>query len=68
MGAAFVSSMAGELISEIVVAMKPYVSLDMLATVMPSRSFALQSMAAKVYYDELGKSKGILNFMKRIGL
>ncbi len=52
-------------------AMKSGLLLDLLATVMhtnPTHSFALQSMATKVHYDKLGKSKGILNFMKRIGL
>uniref|UniRef100_A0A7S3V5X3 Mercuric reductase n=1 Tax=Chaetoceros debilis TaxID=122233 RepID=A0A7S3V5X3_9STRA len=71
LGAAVVSPVAGEIISEIAVAMKSGLSFDMLATVMhtyPSHSFALQSMAAEVYYEKLVKSKGILNFMKRVGL
>jgi len=71
LGATIASPVAGELIGEIAVAMKTGLSFDMLATVMhtyPSHGFALQSMAAEVYYEKLVKSKGILNFMKRIGL
>jgi hypothetical protein len=51
--------------------MKTGLSFDMLATVMhtyPSHSFALQAMAAEVYYEKLVKMKGLLNFLKRIGL
>ena len=60
-----------ELIAEIAVAMKTKLSFDMLATVMhcyPAHSFALQSMAAEVYYEKLSKSKRLLNVLKRIGL
>jgi len=70
-GATIVSPVAGEMVSEIGVAMKTKLSFDMLATVMhtyPSYSFALQAMAAEVYYSKLVKSKGLLNFLKRIGL
>lgn len=71
LGATIMSPVAGELISEIATAMKTGLSFDMLATVMhtyPSHSFALQAMAAEVYYEKLVKMKGILNFLKRIGL
>jgi len=71
LGATIMSPVAGELIAEISVAMKTGLSFDMLATVMhtyPSHSFAIQSMAAEVYYDKLVKSKPLLNFLKRIGL
>ena len=70
-GASIVSPVAGELISEITTLMKSGMSFDMLATVMhtyPSHSFALQAMAAELYYDKLVKLKPILNFLKRIGL
>lgn len=71
LGATIMSPVAGELISEIASAMKTGLSFDMLATVMhtyPSHSFALQAMAAEVYYEKLVKMKGLLNFLKRIGL
>ena len=71
LGATIASPVAGELIAEIAVAMKTGLSFDMLATVThtyPSHSFALQSMAANVYYEKLGKSKSLLNFLKRVGL
>ena len=71
LGASIVSPTAGEMISEISVAMKTGLTFDMLATVMhtyPSYSFALQSMAANVYYKKLLKSKGILSFLKKLGL
>mmetsp|Transcript_23505 Transcript_23505/g.36242 ORF Transcript_23505/g.36242 Transcript_23505/m.36242 type:complete len:522 (-) Transcript_23505:221-1786(-) len=71
LGATIVSPRAGELISEIGVAMKAGMKFDTLATVMhsyPSFSFALQVMAAEVYYAKLGKLKGVLNILKKIGL
>ena len=71
LGATIVSPAAGELISEVGVAMKAGMKLDQLATVMhsyPSFSFALQVIAAEVYYAKLGKLKGVLNFLKKIGL
>ncbi len=70
LGATIVSSVAGELISEITMMMKNDISLDNLATVMhtyPSSSFALQSIAADLYYEKLVKLKPILNFLKRLG-
>jgi len=71
LGASISSPVAGELIAEISVAMKTGLSFDMLATVIhtyPSHSFALQAMAAELYYEKLVKLKPILNFLKRIGL
>ena len=71
LGATIASPVAGELIAEIAISMKMGMSFDMLATVMhtyPSHSFALQSMAAEVYYEKLGKSKPLLNILKRLGL
>jgi hypothetical protein len=62
---------AGELIGEITMMMKTGMTFDMLATVMhtyPSHSFALQAMAAELYYEKLVKLKPILNFLKRLGL
>jgi len=70
LGACIMSPVAGELIAEISVAMKAGMTFDMLATVVhtyPSHSFAIQSMAAELYYDKLVKLKPILNFLKRIG-
>jgi len=71
LGATIASPVAGELISEISVAMKTGLTFDMLATVMhtyPSHSFTLQAMAAEVYYKKLVKSKPLLNFLKWLGL
>lgn len=71
LGASISSPVAGELIAEVSVAMKNGMSFDMLATVIhtyPSHSFALQAMAAELYYDKLVKLRPILNFLKRIGL
>lgn len=70
LGATIVSSVAGELISEITMMMKNDISIDNLATVMhtyPSSSFALQAIAAELYYEKLVKLKPILNFLKRLG-
>lgn len=71
LGACIMSPVAGELIAEISVAMKTGMSFDQLATVIhtyPSHAFALQAMAAELYYDKLVKLKPILNFLKRLGL
>jgi len=71
LGVTVMSPGAGEMIAEIGVAMKKNLSFDNLATVMhtyPSHSFALQAMAAEVYYDKLVKMKGLLKFLKKIGL
>lgn len=71
LGATIVSTSAGELISEIAVAMKTKLKFDQLATVMhayPTYSFALQVVAAELYYEKLAKSKGLLNILKKVGL
>uniref|UniRef100_A0A7S4HPD7 Mercuric reductase n=1 Tax=Odontella aurita TaxID=265563 RepID=A0A7S4HPD7_9STRA len=71
LGATIMSPAAGEMIAEIGVAMKTGLTFDMLATVMhtyPAYSFALQAMAAEVYYDKLLKSKGLFSVLKKIGL
>merc|ERR1711982_190686 len=68
MGATIVSPSAGELISEISVAMRAKMGLNDLATVMHAYSvysFAIQTMAADIYYAETKKQQGILNFLKR---
>lgn len=70
LGATIVSPNAGELISEIGVAMKAGMKFDTLATVMhsyPSYAFALQVMAADIYYEKLSKLKGLLSFLKNLG-
>ena len=70
LGATIVAPTAGEMISEIGVVMKSKMKFDTLATVMhsyPSFAFALQVMAAEVYYAKLGKLKGLLSFLKKIG-
>jgi len=70
-GATIASTAAGEMISEIAVAMKTKLKLNELATVMhayPTYSFALQALAAEVYYEKLAKSKGLLDVLKKIGL
>lgn len=71
LGATIVSTSAGEIVSEISVAMKAKMGFDQLATVMhayPTYSIALQTMAAEVYYEKLAKSKGLYNFLKKLGL
>ena len=70
LGATVVAPTAGEMISEIGVVMKSKMKFDTLATVMhsyPSYAFALQVMAAEVYYEKLRKLKGVLSFLKRLG-
>ena len=71
LGSTIMSTAAGEMISEIAVAMKTNLKLDQLATVMhayPTYSFALQVLAAEIYYEKLQKSKKLLNTLKKIGL
>ena len=62
---------AGELISEIAVAMAGKVKLPALASIMhayPTVSIALQQMAAEVYYDQLEKSMPLYNTLSKLGL
>ena len=71
LGATIMAPVAGELISEISVAMNAGTSFPNLAKAVhpyPSYAFALQSMAAEVYYEDLGKLRWLLNFLKRLGL
>ena len=71
LGATVMAPSAGELISEISVAMKAKLPFDQLSTVVhsyPAYSIALQLMASEVYYDKLVRFKPVLDFLKRIGL
>jgi pyruvate/2-oxoglutarate dehydrogenase complex dihydrolipoamide dehydrogenase (E3) component len=71
LGASIVAPSAGELISEIAVAMDSKLPFDKLATVMhsyPSYSIALQQMAAQVYYDKLKKNRVYYDLLKKLGL
>jgi pyruvate/2-oxoglutarate dehydrogenase complex dihydrolipoamide dehydrogenase (E3) component len=71
LGATIMAPVAGELISEIVVAMKagmPFPSLAKAIHPYPSYAIALQIMASKAYYEDVGKYLGILAFLKRLGL
>ena len=59
LGATVMGPSAGELISEISVAMAGKVKLPALASIMhayPTVSIALQQMAAEVYYDQVRRS------------
>lgn len=70
-GATIAAPVAGELISEINVAMASKTKLSDLASVIhayPSYSIALQQLAADVYYDKLTQSAGFYSFLKRLGL
>lgn len=71
LGATVMSPAAGELISEIGVAMKANMPFPDLATVIhsyPAYSIALQMMASKVNYEKTLKSKTLLDVLKWIGL
>jgi len=71
LGATVMGPSAGELISEITVAMAGGVKLPALASVMhayPTVSIALQQMAAEVYYDKLEASMPLYDFLSRLGL
>ena len=59
LGATVMGPSAGELISEISVAMAGKVKLPALASIMhayPTVSIALQQMAAEVYYDQVRRA------------
>jgi pyruvate/2-oxoglutarate dehydrogenase complex dihydrolipoamide dehydrogenase (E3) component len=69
-GATVMSPSAGELISEISVAMRAKMPFDQLSYVVhsyPAYSIALQIMAAKINYSKTKKLKPILDFLKRLG-
>lgn len=71
LGATVMGPSAGELISEIAVAMAGKVKLPALASIMhayPTVSIALQQMAAEVYYDQLEKSMPLYNTLSKLGL
>ncbi len=71
LGATIVAPVAGEMISELCVAMKAGMKFDQLATVIhpyPSYSIALQIMAAEIYYQKLRPWKPVLDILKRLGL
>jgi len=71
LGATIVAPVAGEMISEIAVAMAGNVKLPALASVMhsyPSYSLALQTLAAGVYYEKLKGSAKLYAVLKRLGL
>lgn len=69
-GATVMSPSAGELISEISVAMRAKMPFDQLSYVVhtyPAYSIALQIMAAQINYSKTKKLKPILDFLKRWG-
>mmetsp|Transcript_8125 Transcript_8125/g.25386 ORF Transcript_8125/g.25386 Transcript_8125/m.25386 type:complete len:205 (+) Transcript_8125:1021-1635(+) len=71
LGATIMAPPAGEMISEIAVAMHTKLKLPDLALVMhgyPTYSLPLQVMAAGVYYDKLKKSAPLYGFLKKLGL
>lgn len=71
LGATVMGPSAGELISELAVAMAGKVKLPALASIMhayPTVSIAIQQMAAEVYYDKLEKSMPLYNLLSRLGL
>lgn len=71
LGATVMSPAAGELISEIGVAMKAKMAFPDLSLVIhsyPTYSIALQMMASEVNYEKTLKSKALLNILKWIGL
>lgn len=71
LGATVMGPSAGELISEIGVAMNAKMSFDKLSSVThayPTYSIALQIMATDALYEKTLKLKGILDFLKKLGL
>ena len=71
LGATVMGPSAGELISEIGVAMAGGVKLPALASIMhayPTVSIALQQMAAEVYYNKLEASMPLYNVLSKLGL
>ena len=70
LGATVMGPSAGELISEIGVAMNAKMTFDKLSSIThayPTYSIALQIMATDVLYDKTLKLKGILDFLKKLG-
>ena len=71
LGATVMAPSAGELISEISVAMTAKIPFANLAKVIhpyPSYAIALQIMAAEVYYEKTMKLKWLYDILKRFGL
>ena len=71
LGATVMGPSAGELASELSVAMAGKVKLPALASIMhayPTISIALQQMAAEVYYDQLEASMPLYNLLSKVGL
>ena len=71
LGATVMGPSAGELVSEIAVAMAGKVKLPALASIMhayPTVSIAIQQMAAEVYYNQLEASMPLYNVLSKIGL
>lgn len=71
LGATIMAPVAGELISEISVAMQAGMGFPSLAKAVhpyPSYAFALQSMAAEIYYEDVGKYRKVYNVLKKLGL
>eukprot|EP00531_Pseudo-nitzschia_arenysensis_P018508 CAMPEP_0116119818 /NCGR_PEP_ID=MMETSP0329-20121206/2847_1 /TAXON_ID=697910 /ORGANISM="Pseudo-nitzschia arenysensis, Strain B593" /LENGTH=608 /DNA_ID=CAMNT_0003613551 /DNA_START=34 /DNA_END=1860 /DNA_ORIENTATION=- len=71
LGATIMAPVAGELISEISVAMNAGMGFPGLAKAVhpyPSYAFALQAMAAEIYYEDVGKYRWLYNILKRLGL
>mmetsp|Transcript_40187 Transcript_40187/g.78525 ORF Transcript_40187/g.78525 Transcript_40187/m.78525 type:complete len:511 (-) Transcript_40187:84-1616(-) len=69
LGASIMAGPAGEMISEISVAMAGGIPLDGLAPIMhsyPTYSFDIQFIATKYYYDKLLKLKPILTVLGKI--
>jgi len=70
LGATIMGPSAGEMISEIGVAMYNKMPFDKLSSVThsyPTYSIAIQIMATDVLYEKTLKMKGILNFLKKLG-
>jgi len=71
LGATIVAPVAGELISEIAVAMAGGVKMPEMASVMhsyPSYSLSIQTLAAGVYYEKLKGNAKLYNVLKKLGL
>ena len=70
-GATIVAPSAGEMISEVAVAIEAKMPFEKLAKVMhpyPAYSMALQLMAADIYYEKTMRYKVVYNLLKKLGL
>lgn len=71
LGATIMAPSAGELISEISIAMTAKIPFANLAKVIhpyPSYAIAIQIMAAEVYYEKTMKLKWLYDILKQFGL